>query len=216
MEKEDRRSRGYVLTGGGSRRMGEDKALLPLGGQPLALRMAGVVRQVCGNVTLVGERQKYASLGCEVVADELSGNGPLGGIHAALAHSDAAWNLIAGCDMPFLTADFLGRLLAIAWEADADAVVPESPPSGYEPLCAVYARRCLPVVEDALRQGQRKVAGVFGRLRLRLVTRPEWQEYDPDGRLFWNLNTPEEYRRAAAELAIPFPGPPPAPLRGRS
>jgi molybdopterin-guanine dinucleotide biosynthesis protein A len=192
--------RGFVLVGGNSSRMGRDKATLPFGDRPLVVWMAELARRVCDTVSLVGNRRKYAGLGFPMVEDVFPDQGPMGGIHAALENSSARWNLVVGCDMPYLPAAFLRRLLGIAQEADADAVVPESNGFQYEPLCAVYARACLAPVEAALRAHRRKISDVFEQLRLRSVPRDEWKPFNRDGRLFQNLNTPQEYEQARAEL----------------
>jgi len=186
---------GYVLTGGRSSRMNQDKALLPFGGRPLVLGIAELVLQVCGNVSLVGSSAKYSGLGFPVVEDIFPGQGPLGGIHAALTDSRTPFSLIVGCDMPYASTEFMESLVEIARTARADAVVPESEAFGLEPLCAVYSRACLPVIEDALRMEERKISRFLERLRLRRVTREEWQPYDRDGKLFCNLNTLEEYQQ---------------------
>ncbi len=180
--------------------MGRDKALLPFGDRSLAAWMAKVVQKVCGEVSLVGSREKYSGLGFPVVEDIFTDSGPLAGIHAALVHSEAPFSLIVGCDMPNLSPDFLDRLLEIALEGDSDVVVPESKALGYEPLCAVYSRNCLPRIEEALRNEERKVSSIFPRLRVRPVMCREWQAYDPLGKLFQNLNTLEDYERARMKL----------------
>ena len=198
---------GYVLTGGRSRRMGQDKGLLSFGDGPLAVWVAERVQQVCKEVSLVGDPAKYAAWVFPVIEDVIPEQGPLGGIHAALAHSDARFTLVVGCDMPYLSPDFLRLLLRIAQETDADAVVPGSEEFEYEPLCAVYARSCLAPIEEALRGGQRKIKDAFRRLRLRAVSRAEWKPYDPEGRLFQNLNTPEDYEQARRELLLRVPEP---------
>ena len=180
--------------------MGMDKALLPFGDRPLAAWMAELVQGACGKVSLVGSRAKYSGLGFPVVEDIFPDSGPLAGIHAALVHSDAPFSLIVGCDMPNLSADFLDRLLEIARESESDVVIPESDAFGYEPLCAVYSRNCLPRIEEALRSEERKVGSIFPRLRIRPVTCREWQAFDRLGKLFQNLNTLEEYEQARAEL----------------
>ena len=199
--------RGFVLTGGRSSRMGQDKALLSFGDRPLAAWVAERVQQVCGDVSLVGEPMKYAAWGFPVIEDVIRNQGPLGGIHAALAHSDARFSLVVGCDMPYLSPEFLGLLLRIAQETEADAVVPRSEGFEYEPLCAVYSRSCLAPIEEALQAGQRKIGDVLRRLRLRAVPRAEWKPYDPEGRLFQNLNTPEDYEQARRELLLRVPEP---------
>lgn len=192
----DRRCQGFVLIGGRSSRMGQDKALLTFGNLPLAARIANLVQSVCGGVTLVGSRAKYSSLGFPVIEDIFPNQGPLGGIHSALTHAHAPRSLIVGCDMPHLSSGFLELLLEIARDAEADAVVPETDSAGYEPLCAVYTQACLPPLEEALRNGQRKISHLLDQLRIRRVTPREWQLFDPHGKLFCNLNTPEEYTEA--------------------
>jgi len=176
--------------------MGQDKALLPLGGQPLAQRMGQLVRQVCQDVTLVGSRATYSHLGFRVIEDIFPDHGPLGGIHAALGHSSLPFSLIVGCDMPYLSTEFLELLIELAIQSGADAVVPGSAASGYEPLCAVYSRLCLGPIETALRAGQVRTQSAIERLKLHVVGCQEWLPYDRDGKLFCNLNTPEDYREA--------------------
>jgi len=191
---------GYVLAGGKSRRMGSDKALLPFGGRPLGAWVAHRVQDVCGSAAVVGDPAKYSAWGFRVVEDIFPDAGPLGGIHAALSDSEADLNLIVGCDMPYVSEDFLRALIEIAEQTEADGVVPTSPEFGYEPLCAVYKAACLEPVERALRVGRRRISEVFRWLRLRTLPPEEWQPYDPERRLFQNLNTREQYERACREL----------------
>ena len=155
-------------------------------------------------------------LGCAaamaLLTDEaLQHSGPLGGIHAALSATEAELNLIVGCDMPYLSQEFLELLVHIGGETDADGVVPTSAEFGYEPLCAVYKRSCLAPMGRALQAGRRRVSEVFAELRLRWVPPEEWQRCDPAGRLFRNLNTREEYERARRELLGEPPNRPAAP-----
>lgn len=185
--------------------MGQDKALLLFEGRPLGLRAAELVQQVCGDVTIVGDPAKYAAWGFPVLRDLYPDRGPLGGIHAALQHSDAPFALAVGCDMPYLSLEFLHFLVGLARRSEADAVIPESEAFGYEPLCAVYARACLAPIEQALQADRGKISDVFGQLRLRLIPPAEWKPYDPEGRLFRNLNTLEEYEQASRELLLRAP-----------
>ena len=191
---------GYVLTGGQSARMGHDKALLLWEGRPLAIWMAELVKGVCGSVTLVGSRDTHSELGFPAIEDLFPSQGPLAGIHASLLHSGSSSSLVVGCDMPYLSADFLTLLLETARTADADAVVPESADSQLEPLCAVYTEACLPPIEEALRHGQRKISRLLAQLQIRRLTHREWQPWDRGGKLFCNLNNPEDYQKAQREL----------------
>ena len=116
---------GYILVGGKSSRLGRDKALVEVGGTPLALRVTNALRSVVDDVTLVGSPEKYSHLGLRVIPDHVTGFGPLAGILAALEDTSRPWNLVAACDMPNLTPDFLEFLLRRAEEElSARAMVP--------------------------------------------------------------------------------------------
>ena len=98
--------------------MGADKAFLEFGGQTLVDRALTVMAAVCDSVTIVGDPAKFAQYGSSkygpVVADVFPGCGPLGGIHAALAHSTAELNLMLAVDMPLVSAELLAFLFAAA------------------------------------------------------------------------------------------------------
>jgi molybdenum cofactor guanylyltransferase len=145
---------GFVLAGGGSTRMGRDKALLPYRGATLVEHMAQAVHAAAGSVALIGDPVRYSSLGYPVYPDKFAGCGPLGGIYTALGVSSTDWNLIVACDMPGVTEDVLKVLLASAEESTGGCVVATGPTGEPEPLCAVYHRRCLPALARAI-EGKR-------------------------------------------------------------
>lgn len=180
------RAAGYVLVGGRSTRMGADKALLPYRAGTLVDHVAAEVRAAAGCVTLVGDPNRYRHLGYPVINDRLPGNGPLGGIVAALAASPADWALIVACDMPGVTAALLTGLLDAAINAtgNPDCVVPELD-SGPEPLCAVYNRRALSLLDSFLDHKFLKMRDAVQSLKTAFVP------YS-DPRFFRNLNTPED------------------------
>jgi molybdopterin-guanine dinucleotide biosynthesis protein A len=169
-----------------SLRMGTDKALLAMDGRTLAEHVAEAVREAAGSVALIGDPARYGHLGYRVVADNFSGSGPLAGIEAALRVSAAEWNLVAACDMPCVSVELFRLLLERAAGSEADCILPQGPSGRPEPLCAVYHRRCLPAVADALARGQRKVTAALGGLRVSAWVAPEsvW---------FQNVNTPGEW-----------------------
>src|ERR1700685_2579242 len=116
---------GFILAGGESSRMGVDKGLLEIAGVPMIARAARLVESVVGSpVVVVGTPEKYRELGLRAVADDWPGCGPLGGIATALHASDAEWNLIVACDLPYLTREWLEYLLQRARDSAEAAVVP--------------------------------------------------------------------------------------------
>jgi molybdopterin-guanine dinucleotide biosynthesis protein A len=191
---------GFVLTGGRSSRMGQDKALMQVNGRSLVEIVAGNVVRGLDSVTLVGSRAKYAALGMPVIEDIHPGLGPLSGIHAALKHSRKPLCLVIGCDMPFLMPEFIEYMAQIAVVADADVTVAESSEHGYESLCAVYNRTALPAVEEAIAQRELKVATLYGNVKVRSLSAEECRPFNTHGILFSNVNTADDFTLARRRL----------------
>src|SRR5437763_17176932 len=136
---------GFVLAGGKSSRMGEDKASLHLAGQTLLDIACHKLLAIMPDVFIVGSRKQ---LGAEAIEDIFADRGPLGGIHAALATGHAQLNLVMAVDLPFVEDKFLGY---VAREAKASTAVVTLPRTadGWQPLCAVYRRSFLAPAEEA-------------------------------------------------------------------
>jgi molybdopterin-guanine dinucleotide biosynthesis protein A len=184
---------GFVLTGGRSSRMGRDKALLELQGRPMALRTANLAQSVVEEVYLVGDKETHGHLGFPVLADKVAGRGPLAGIVTALENTQHDWSLLLACDLPFLEGNVLRALLACANSGEAiDAVVPRTE-DGWQPLCAVYHRRCLPVFQEVLESDKPKIALAFNQLRVHTPGADNREEFAFPERMFKNMNSPEDF-----------------------
>jgi molybdenum cofactor guanylyltransferase len=192
---------GYVLAGGESARMGRDKALLEIGGEALVVRAARLVKSVAGNGTVVGQPRVFQHLKLRAIADDWPSAGPLGGIATALRASEADWNLIVACDLPYLTREWLEFLVKRTLELGekGDAMLPMNE-RGAEPLCAIYHKRCEAAVWLALDRGTRKVTDGLAGLRVAHIERAEWKVFDSEGLLFKNINSPGEYEEARRRL----------------
>ncbi|MEC0184876.1 molybdenum cofactor guanylyltransferase [Paenibacillus peoriae] len=104
---------GIIVAGGRSSRMGQDKALLQLGGVTVLERIAAVLGQVAGRViTVTRDPQQYRELGLETTTDLYPGLGPLCGIHAGLSASNTEWGIVVACDMPLVQPEILRALLS--------------------------------------------------------------------------------------------------------
>lgn len=184
----------FVLAGGKSSRMGRDKAFLEFGGKTLLRRALDLAGSVTADVAIVGDKTKFSTFG-KVVEDVYRDCGPLGGIHAALAHTSAPLSLVLAVDLPFVEPSFLALLVAWARETDAVVTVPRSS-RGWEPLCAVYRREFAAHAHAALAAGKNKIDLLFASLKVRGVEEKEWQGAGFTAQMFCNVNTPEELRRA--------------------
>jgi len=203
---------GFLLAGGKSSRMGEDKAFLEFHGQTLLERALAVMAVVCDTVVIIGDparfakysSAKYEAGNCEtpkygpVVADIFPGCGPLAGIHAALAHSTSELNLMLAVDMPFVSKQLLAFLFATAEQNSAAVTVPRTS-KGLQPLCAIYRREFLAVSETALRAGKYKVDAAFSTVSTHEIDATELAAAGFAERSFFNVNTPEDRLTAEGE-----------------
>lgn len=104
---------GIIVAGGRSSRMGQDKALLQLGGVTVLERIAAVLGQVTKRVIAVTrDPEQYRGLGLETTTDLYPGLGPLSGIHAGLSASNTEWGIVVACDMPLVQPEILRALLS--------------------------------------------------------------------------------------------------------
>jgi molybdopterin-guanine dinucleotide biosynthesis protein A len=191
---------GYVLAGGGSTRFGRDKALVEIGGTPMLLRMRALLGDITKDVQVIAAPHKYAALGITGIGDRWDGQGPLAGIITALqtteeTGSGAEWNLIIGCDIPFLTREWLAYLAVRAQASGAEVVSPRSA-EGLEPLCACWRTSAVRQLQNVFDGGVRKITEAMKRLRLEVVDEADRKRFDTAGRLFWNMNTAADYDEA--------------------
>jgi molybdenum cofactor guanylyltransferase len=183
---------GFVLAGGRSSRMGQDKALLRLGGEPLVKRAIRKLSEVCAEVAIAGGREDLTQFG-RVIPDRFPGCGPLGGIISALEQSSFERNLFLPVDAPFVPVSTLKALLFMAAESFGMCVMARV--QGKEqPLCAVYSRESLEVLRQELIAGRGKV-----KLAIEAAGPVRFMDFDEAG-WFANLNTPEEFAQAEQSL----------------
>jgi len=183
---------GAILAGGASSRMGSNKALMKFQGEPLIARVAKALAS-CPAISeiqlITNTPAEYEFFYLPCFPDIQPDKGPLGGIYTALSHAKFLRVLVVACDMPFITSELLDYLCRES--EDAEVCVLESE-KGVEPLCAVYAKSCLPVIEKKLRENQLKVSDFYPQVKTKIirldVSLPFYKQ-----NLLANVNTPEEF-----------------------
>jgi len=184
---------GIILTGGKNSRMGTNKAFLSLDGERLIDRTVRIYRDIFDEIILVtNEPHLYYDIDVTLVSDLVKDKGPLMGIYTGLFYAASDPAFFAACDMPFLSSEFIRYLLEQS--RDADIVVPETA-DGFQPLHAVYSKSCMGTIQRLLQQDKLKVAGFYKGMKLKAIGADAIRRFDPDGRMFLNVNTPEEYAR---------------------
>ena len=180
-----------LLAGGSSRRMGADKALLPIRGQPVLQHAAAQLRILTDQVLLsADDRRPYDFLGLPAVPDVFPGCGPMAGLHAAMLRTSRPWLIVLACDLPDATAPLLRRLVDAA--DGFDAVIPAGSDRCLHPVCAVYNRTCLPAIERLLKSGKHRLLSLLEEpgLRIRILSSAEGGFADAD---LVDLDSPIDY-----------------------
>jgi molybdopterin-guanine dinucleotide biosynthesis protein A len=199
---------GFVLAGGRSSRMGEDKALVRLGGQPLVVHALDILRAAGLTVSLAGGFSALAAF-APLVQDSQPGLGPLAGICAALASTSARLAVFMPVDLPLLPVSLIAFLLDHARRTGRPVTVPSV--NGFaQTFPAVLDGKLLTGLEGELQAGRlgcfsalQAAAANFGwpmsvvpveaLVQSGQVAHPEGL---PATRWFLNVNSPEGLRLA--------------------
>ncbi len=186
-----------VLAGGESSRFGADKALerLVAGDPPLLARTVETALTLSDMVAVIGH-QRYAKLDLDVLIfpDDEPGRGPLGGIATALHRLERPRLLVLACDMPCLSLPLLRSM--IERPATGDILVPRTDDGQWHPMHALYRRRVLPTIEQALHTGRGSVRSIFPLLVVDTIGERELRQIDPNLDSLFSLNQPGDLRRA--------------------
>ena len=185
-----------VLAGGKSSRMGQNKVLMEYQNRRFLDRICEELRgfdeKPCISAAIPGE---YEDLGLPVVCDEHREIGPMEGIRQVLIHTSCDYVFVCAGDMPFITGDLV-RYMAefISSDYDCYCMVDED---HIHPLCAIYSKKILPVIEELIEQGQYRLMQILRRVRTKYI-RLESSCFDK--KQLRNINTGEEFESLSLPL----------------
>jgi molybdenum cofactor guanylyltransferase len=189
---------GIMLAGGQSRRMGRDKALLPLPGtsrETFVEHLTETLKPLCSEVVLVVrdafQASRYSELAdARIVTDRAPGVGPLMGLYSGLSAVQAPRALVTAVDMPFVQRAILAFLLA---QASDEVVLVPMVDNVPQVLLAVYPRAVLPLLEALLHAGRRDLRALLEVAPVRYIEEAQLRTVEPGLRSFVNVNTPAEW-----------------------
>jgi molybdopterin-guanine dinucleotide biosynthesis protein A len=177
---------GIILAGGKSSRMGTEKGLQELCGNPLISYSIQVLSELCSTIIISTSSDVYQSFGYQTMADEIPGIGPMGGLYSALKQSKTEKNLVLSCDLPFVSGKLLSYIIensegfqvAVPWQGDQH----------YEPLCGFYSLSVLDQIKTFIQNRNYKLPDLFETINInRLVINRELNCYEDN--LFLNVNS---------------------------
>jgi len=185
-----------VLAGGGSSRLGVNKALAIIDGKSLIQRVVERLTPISEQILIVGSSCHFSfpsDCSIEYRDDLYSGKGPLGGIYTGLVASKSLYNLVVACDMPFLSTELLCYMIKLS--PGFDVVVPRI--KRIEPLHAVYSKSCLNSMKSQLDKGELGITRFLSMVNVRYVEQEECQAFALGLLSFFNVNSQADLVRAS-------------------
>ncbi len=200
-----------VLAGGFSSRFGQDKAVLELNGKPLIKHAVDAAAAIADEVVVVTSSQERAEQYNELVGvdarfviDLEEGKGPLVGALTGFENVQGKYSLLLPSDTPLASVEVLDLLFELCH--GKTAVIPRWPNQQIEPLHAVYhTKTAVAAARLALSDGLLNVRSMIDNMGgIRYISTLAIQEFDPELKTFFNINTPIDLKMAET-LAKPRP-----------
>lgn len=190
-----------LLCGGLSTRMGVDKGLIEVGGEPFVLRIAMRLLSHFNEVVIVfrhsEQLEKYSGvlghIDVRMLTDEVLGMGPLAGLLTGLEAISGSAALVTPCDAPLVNDTFIENMKKVFRDMgdQCDVIVPERGDGLLEPLHAVYKVDCTLKIRAMLAENKRRVLDLINSLN---SCRVPADRLDPSLQSFMNFNRPEDLR----------------------
>lgn len=184
---------GIILSGGlNTRIFGQNKSFLTIGQETFLQRLIRKLRPLFSEMILVTRQPNlYPIPEIELVSDIYPIRSSLTGIHAGLVHAKNQYAFITACDTPLLKPELVQIVIKFC-DPDVAVVVPEKE-GHFEPLCAIYSKKCLPLIEEALSEKELKINKLFQKVPIKVVPQKILEEVDPELESFYNVNTLEDW-----------------------
>ena len=175
-----------ILSGGKNSRMNyKTKAFLKINEKPfieIILSQLGSYKEIlisCNNIS----EYSYLENKVNLIRDKIVDIGPMGGIHSCLAEAKFDECLFVATDMPFLNKNLLDYLGRVNFEEDALIPIVNNKK---QPLCGVYKRKIIKVIEDRIKDKDYKLNNLLDNLNVKYLTMD-------NEKFFFNINTVKEY-----------------------
>lgn len=188
MKKKDI-STGILLAGGNSKRMGREKGLVPIGNAMMYQYPLRVLESLTDKLLISTCKTLDIEENHQQVCDEIPGIGPMGGLYTCLKHSDSDVNLVLPYDLPLVNRDLFQYLLP--YSSEYSVVLPAMEPGKPEPLCGIYSKAVLPVIQQMIQEKNYAIHQLLQWVDSRIIivepSLPFFHE-----KLFSNVNTPAD------------------------
>jgi len=160
-------------------------------------KVCEILRLVFSHLLIVTNTpDEYSFLNIPMTGDLIKGLGPIGGIYSGLYYMETEAGFFVACDMPFLNRELICHMLDIA--SGYDAVVPKIDWM-FEPLHALYTKKCIPAIKSTIDSHKRQIINCFNDIHVKYVSEQEIRAFDPEILSFLNINRPYDIIRMQKE-----------------
>ena len=191
---------GVILAGGEGKRLGRDKTAIVIDRELLIETILSKLKESFEEILLITSKKKlknytsrFSHLNVKIYADIFDGKGSVAGVHSGLCHSSNYHSFFVGCDMPFLNPSLIEYFKQIT---EGNDVVVAQCASGFEPLHAVYSKKCMSYLEKLIQSNNLRIYDFYDEVKLRIVREDEIEKHGPQKLCFFNINTEEALHEA--------------------
>jgi molybdopterin-guanine dinucleotide biosynthesis protein A len=183
---------GVILAGGQNKRfMGRNKAFCEINGQRIIDRIFSVFKSIFDDIILVtNSPELYLDWDVTIVTDIYPVRSSITGIHTGLFYARHPYAFCSACETPFLKKELVECVISRI-KPNFDLILPETT-AGLEPLCAVYSKDCLTLMEQKIQENKLKIQRIFSKKRIMKIPESVIRKIDPDLISFFNVNCAED------------------------
>ncbi|SET27277.1 molybdenum cofactor guanylyltransferase [Natronincola peptidivorans] len=183
-----------VLAGGGSTRMGQNKALLQLGDKTMIERIIEGLKPLFNEIIVITNHPEEYPMIKDIlfVKDEmkLEEKNSLVGIYTGLLAAKNPYAFIVPCDMPFLDQNLIQHMLQ---QLEGEDIVIPFIEGHYQPLHAIYGKGCIEPIKELLEKRRYKITSFFGQVKIKTIDEETIMRFSKDMKCFLNVNTYDAY-----------------------
>jgi len=187
---------GVILAGGKNSRVdGKNKTFFSIGSASIFERIYSVMNGFFDDLIVVTRSPEcFLDWDISIVSDIYKPYCSLNGIYSGLFHAKYPQAFIVACDTPFLSQELI-KYMCETCKSNIDVYLPKTY-KGYEPLCAIYSKRCLNRFKSHLQMQKYKITNCFKSLKTSFIEESTIRSKDAELLSFFNINTSDDLNYA--------------------
>lgn len=180
---------GYILAGGQSRRIGLDKLFETFGTESLLQKTIATCQKSTSEIYIVAkDKLKFENFPLKVLIDDPIADGPLSGIITALKDCKNEYCFITAADFYDLKPEIIQNLIR---SYQNEQFLGMNINNEVQPLCGIYNKSCLPILEQAAKNDIYKMKNILENLNSKFI--------DVKITPWRNINLPEDLEEIKQE-----------------